>query len=100
MQLLRGSAALYPTSGDLLQHEPYEAHHFGLRMVTPNEPTQELSIDEQRCSTHAVTDAGCDVGNARGLSRVGKVEVFPSADEYNVLTIATLGLLPVFQIPT
>jgi hypothetical protein len=69
----------------LQQHEPYEAHHFGLRLVTPNEPTQELSIDEQRCSTHAVTDAGCNVGNARGLSRAGKVEVFPSADEYKCI---------------
>jgi hypothetical protein len=54
-------------------------------MVTPNEPYQELSIDKQRCSTHAVTDAGCDVGNARGLSRADKVEVFPSADEYKCI---------------
>jgi hypothetical protein len=44
------------------------------RMVNRNEPTQELSIDEQRCSTHAVTDAGYDVGSARGLSPAGKVE--------------------------
>jgi hypothetical protein len=55
-------------------------------MVTPNEPTQELSIDEQRCSIHAVTDAGCDVGNGRGLSRAGKLEVFPSADEYKCIS--------------
>jgi hypothetical protein len=27
--------------------------------------------------THAVTDAECDVGNARELSRTDKVEVFP-----------------------
>jgi hypothetical protein len=54
-------------------------------MVTANEPTQELSIDEQHCSTHAVT-AGCDVGNARGLSRAGKVEVFPSADKVHLST--------------
>jgi predicted nuclease of restriction endonuclease-like (RecB) superfamily len=59
-------------------------------MVTPNEPTQELSIDEQRCSTHAVTDPGCDVGNARGLSRAGKVEVFPSADEYKCINMVLI----------
>jgi hypothetical protein len=47
------------------------------RVVNPNEPTEELSIDEQRCSIHAVADAGCDVGNATGLSPAGNVEALP-----------------------
>jgi hypothetical protein len=37
--------------------------------------SKELSIDEQRCSTHAFTNVGSDVGNARELSRAVKVRV-------------------------
>jgi hypothetical protein len=84
----------------LQQHEPYEAHHLGLRMVTPNEPTQELSIGEQRCSTPRLQTRGATLGMLGASHAPVRWKFSRRLTSTSVLTRALFGRLPVFLVPT
>jgi hypothetical protein len=66
----------YRTTGELISARQYaDTVNWAKGIDLTSDPRTEHR--RERCSTHAVTDAGCDVGNATGFSRAGKVEVFP-----------------------
>ena len=69
-------------------------------LVNPNEPARELSIDEQRCSTQAVTDAGCDVGMLRDSHEPVRWRFSRQLTKYKCINKRITRPASCFSVPT